>query len=89
MVAVSLKKKAFNVAQAEKPGATHLELPEDVAGASVKEGIKPIPGHSMPLAALGVFLLWFGWFGFNGGSAYGAGADCRGARWPSTRAGNG
>jgi Amt family ammonium transporter len=30
--------------------------------------IKPIPGHSMPLAAMGVFLLWFGWFGFNGGS---------------------
>lgn len=27
-----------------------------------------IPGHSMPLAGIGVFLLWFGWFGFNGGS---------------------
>ncbi|MBN2713518.1 MAG: ammonium transporter, partial [Planctomycetes bacterium] len=27
--------------------------------------VRPIPGHSMPLAAIGVFLLWFGWFGFN------------------------
>lgn len=34
--------------------------------------IKPIPGHSMPLAAIGVFLLWFGWFGFNGGSVLSA-----------------
>lgn len=38
-------------------------------------GITPIPGHSMPLAALGVFLLWFGWFGFNGGSVLSADAS--------------
>jgi len=30
--------------------------------------IRPILGHNMPLAALGVFILWLGWFGFNPGS---------------------
>ncbi|WP_031481876.1 ammonium transporter [Maridesulfovibrio frigidus] len=29
---------------------------------------KAIPGHNIPMAALGVFILWFGWFGFNPGS---------------------
>jgi Amt family ammonium transporter len=32
----------------------------------------PILGHSMPLATIGVFLLWLGWFGFNGGSVLSA-----------------
>lgn len=41
-------------------------------GKYTEAGTKPIPGHSMPLAAIGVFLLWFGWFGFNGGSVLSA-----------------
>jgi Amt family ammonium transporter len=34
--------------------------------------VKPILGHNMPLAVIGVFLLWLGWFGFNGGSVLSA-----------------
>jgi Amt family ammonium transporter len=38
-----------------------------------KDGrITPLPGHNMPLATTGVFLLWLGWFGFNGGSVLSA-----------------
>jgi Amt family ammonium transporter len=34
--------------------------------------VQPIPGSSMPLTTIGVFLLWLGWFGFNGGSVLSA-----------------
>ena len=38
-----------------------------------KDGtMTPIPGSSMPSATIGVFLLWLGWFGFNGGSVLSA-----------------
>jgi len=41
-------------------------------GKYVNNKIRPIPGHSMPFATVGVFLLWFGWYGFNGGSVLSA-----------------
>jgi len=41
-------------------------------GKYINGGIRPIPGHNMPLAAIGVLLLWFGWYGFNGGSVLSA-----------------
>ncbi len=37
-------------------------------GKYVKGQIRPIMGHNMPLATIGMFALWFGWYGFNGGS---------------------
>ncbi len=41
-----------------------------------KDGsIRPIPGHNMGMAALGVFVLWLGWFGFNPGSTTALGGD--------------
>lgn len=37
-------------------------------GRYVKGAVVPMPGHSIPMGALGVFILWLGWFGFNCGS---------------------
>lgn len=45
-------------------------------GKYIKDGgIRPILGHNIPLAALGVFILWLGWFGFNPGSTTAASKD--------------
>ena len=45
-------------------------------GKYTKDGkLRPIPGHNLPLAALGVFILWLGWFGFNPGSTTAANKD--------------
>ena len=43
-------------------------------GKYVDGKIRPVAGHSMPLATIGVFLLWLGWYGFNGGSVLSADA---------------
>ena len=41
-------------------------------GKFVNGDVRPILGHNLPLAVAGMFLLWFGWFGFNGGSVLSA-----------------
>jgi len=44
-------------------------------GKYTKGRMLPIPGSNLPLAAVGVFLLWIGWFGFNAGSAVASNGD--------------
>ncbi|GBE40224.1 MAG TPA: ammonium transporter [Nitrospirae bacterium] len=44
-------------------------------GKYVNGKAKAIPGHSITIGALGVFILWFGWYGFNAGSTTAANTD--------------
>lgn len=46
-----------------------------IKGADGKITVKAFPGHNIPYACLGVFILWFGWFGFNAASTGTAIAD--------------
>ncbi len=53
----TLVREAFRIAQQERPGPVHLELPEDIAGEAAPEGIAPVPPHPIdipvaPAAAL-------------------------------------
>jgi ammonium transporter, Amt family len=41
-------------------------------GKYTKDGVKPVLPHNLPLASIGVFMLFLGWFGFNGGSVLSA-----------------
>ena len=45
-----------------------------VVGRRRGHGLEPMPPHNLPLTITGAALLWVGWFGFNAGSALGAGA---------------
>ncbi|WP_082034709.1 ammonium transporter [Nigerium massiliense] len=65
-------------------GAAALAL-AIVVGKRIDFGRKPMRPHNMTLVMLGAALLWFGWFGFNAGSALGANATA-GLAWVNTLA---
>jgi Amt family ammonium transporter len=54
-----------------------------IVGRRKSFGRRPLPPHNLPLVMLGAALLWFGWFGFNAGSALGANGTA-GLAWVNT-----
>jgi acetolactate synthase I/II/III large subunit len=47
-IVAEVVRKAFKVAEAEKPGSTHIELPEDVMAAEVDDDARPLPRRAVP-----------------------------------------
>jgi acetolactate synthase I/II/III large subunit len=47
-IVAEVVRKAFKVAEAEKPGSTHIELPEDVMAAEVDDDARPLPRRAIP-----------------------------------------
>lgn len=71
-----------NLGALDFAGGTVVHISSGVAGLAcaivfgkrLGHGNEPMPPHSLPLTVIGASLLWFGWFGFNAGSAVAAGA---------------
>jgi Amt family ammonium transporter len=71
-----------NLGALDFAGGTVVDISSGVAGLACAlalgkrhgHGTEPMPPHNLPMAIIGASLLWFGWFGFNAGSAVASGA---------------